>query len=53
MRDSSKLFSAMIKLAHVSVEMKKGTIITVCQGGNKRRDDYRQLLGNYVVFCYP
>ena len=51
MRDSSKLFSAMIKLAHV--EMKKGTIITVCQRGNKRRDDYRQLQGNYVVFCYP
>ena len=35
----SKLFSAMIKLAHVPVEMKRGTIITLFKGGNKRRDD--------------
>ena len=35
----SNLFSAMIKLAHVPVEMKRGTIITLFKGGNKRKDD--------------
>ena len=33
------LLSATIKLAHVPVEMKKGTIITLYKGGNKMRDD--------------
>ena len=33
----SNLFSA--KLAHVPVEMKRGTIITLFKGGNKRKDD--------------
>ena len=35
----SNLFSAMIKYAHVPVDMKKGTIITLYKGGNKRKDD--------------
>ena len=35
----SNLFYAMIKYAHVPVDMKKGTIITLYKGGNKRKDD--------------
>ena len=35
----SNLFSAMIKLVHVPVEMKRGTIITLFKDGNKRKDD--------------
>ena len=47
MKSYQNCFSAMIKLAHVPVEMKKGTIITLFKGGHKRRD------GHYIVFCYP
>ena len=48
----SKLFSAMIKFAHVPVEMKRGTIITLYKGGNKRRDDpdnYRAITLSSVI----
>ena len=48
----SKLFFAMIKLAHGPVEMKKGTIITLYKGGNKRRDDpdnYRAITLSSVI----
>ena len=33
------LFSAMINLAYVPAEMKKGVIITLYKGGNKRKDN--------------
>ena len=42
----------MIKFAHVPVEMKKGTIITLYKGGNKRRDDpdnYRAITLSSVI----
>ena len=29
----------MIKLSYVPIEMKKGVIITLYKGGNKRKDD--------------
>ena len=35
----SKLFSAMIRLSYVPAVMKKGVIITLYKGGNKRKDD--------------
>ena len=34
----SNLFSAMIKLAHVPIEMKRGTIITLFKGGNGTKE---------------
>ena len=42
----------MIKLAHVPVEMKRGTIITLYKGGNKSRDDpdnYRAITLSSVI----
>ena len=35
----SKLFSAMIRLSYVPAVIKKGVIITLYKGGNKRKDD--------------
>ena len=43
----------MIKLAHVPVEMKKGTIITLYKGENKRRydpDNYRAITLSSIIF---
>ena len=33
------LFSAMVRSSYVPIEMKKGVIITLYKGGNKRKDD--------------
>ncbi|MCG7877806.1 MAG: hypothetical protein N0C90_15945, partial [Candidatus Thiodiazotropha endolucinida] len=35
----AKLFTAMIKLSYAPINMKKGIIITLFKGGNKRKDD--------------
>ena len=48
----SKLFTAIVLLSHVPIEMKKGVIITLFKGGNKRKDDpdsYRAITLSSVI----
>jgi len=35
----AKLFTAMFKVCHISIEMKMGNIFTVFKGGNKDKKD--------------
>ena len=46
------LFSAMVRYSYVPIEMKKGVIITLYKGGNKRKDDadsYREITLSSVL----
>ena len=48
----AKLFSSMLKLSYAPTEMKRGVIITLFKGGNKRKDDpdnYRALTLSSVI----
>lgn len=48
----SELFTAIVLLSHVPIEMKKGVIITLFKGGNKRKDDpdsYRAITLSSVI----
>lgn len=48
----SKLFTAIVLFSHVPFEMKKGVIITLFKGGNKRKDDpdsYRAITLSSVI----
>ena len=48
----AKLFTAMLKYSYGPDEMKKGVIITLFKGGNKRKDDpdnYRAITFSSVV----
>lgn len=48
----SKFFTAIVLFSYVPVEMKKGVIITLFKGGNKRKDDpdnYRAITLSSVV----
>ena len=47
----SKLFTAMFKLSHTSVKMKRGIIITLYKGGRKTKEDpnnYRAITLSYT-----
>lgn len=48
----AKLFTAMVHFSYVPLEMKKGVIITLFKGGNKRKDDpdsYRAITLSSVI----
>lgn len=48
----AKLFSSMLKLSYAPTEMKRGVIITLFKGGNKRKDDpdnYRAITLSSVI----
>ena len=49
----TKLFNAVIRLSYAPIDMKRGVIITLFKGWNKRKDDpynYRAITLSSVIF---